>query len=790
MLSNHAKVAVRNFCKNKGFSSINVLGLALGMASSLLIFLWIQDESSKDQQHVNKSRLYKAYEVQHYDGRIEGQYTTSAALYNALEKEVPEVEMAAIYYRMQPATFSVGNKAIKQDGASASKHFFSMFSFPMLEGKAADALSSPESIAISKAMAERFYGSVAQAMNKTIRLDNKRDFTVKAVFENVTRQSSLQFDYVCNWDMFEKDNQWAKEWGNTIADTYVLFRADANIPAATARIRNFINAHRGTDKGAITEELGLQPFSEVYLHSVFDHDKPVRGRIAYIKLFTLVALFILVIACINFMNLTTARSEKRAKEIGVRKVIGAGRSSIIFQFMGEAVLIAVVAALLALLMVCMVLPFFNQVTGKSIASPVTNLSFLLSMLVLTLVTGGLSGSYPALFLSGFNPVRVLKGGATQAGPAGLLLRKSLVVFQFVLSIVLIIATLLITRQVNYVQHANLGYNRENLLLVPFDEEMSRHLPTLVNEVAQLPGVKSVAETSDAPVNIQNRTLGVEWPGRDPDYTPGFTQLAAGFSYIKTMNLELVKGRDFSPAFTTDSGAYIVNEEAVRKMGVKNPIGMPLTFWGRKGPVIGVVKDFHYRSLHEPITPLIMRMSGNDDYSTLLVRTLPGQTRPVVAGLEKLWKETNPLYPFTYRFLSDEYSNLYRNEEVIRTLSNVFAILAILISCLGLLGLTMFTAEQRTKEFGVRKVLGAGFMTLCRLLLANFFTLVIIAFLIAAPIAWWAMHQWLQQFAYHTSISWWLFAAAGVASLLVALVTVCFQAIKVARANPLKSLKTE
>ncbi|BAV04657.1 duplicated orphan permease [Filimonas lacunae] len=790
MLQSHCKVAFRNLWKNRGFSAINIAGLALGMACSLLIFLWIQDEKGINGFHKNIKQIYQVYEAQHYDGKIEGQYATPGLLAQELEKQVPAVEMAVSMAEIYGNTFSVGTKALKQKGTAAGKHFFQIFSYPLLQGNAADALATPESIAISRSMAVNFFGSPEKAMLQTIRYENERDYTVKAVFEDITPQSSMVFDFLLNWDGYVEHQDWLKDWGNHMPATYVLFRPGTNVAAVGAKVKNFIERFEDDSKYGFHVEIGFQPYKEVYLKSQFENGKPAWGRFEYVNLFTLVAIFILVIACINFMNLTTARSVKRAREIGVRKVIGANRMSLVWQFMGEAVLIALIAALLALLLIILSLPFFNQVTGKQIAIPIFSGQFLGVMLALILITGFLSGSYPALFLAGFNPVRVLKGGSLQAGPAALWFRKSLVVFQFTLSIILIIATILISQQVDYVQQSNLGYNRENLVAIDIDNEMSKHLSSFTTEAARISGINSMSEVSQVPVNAENSTLGVRWPGKDPKNKVAFTQLGVGYDFIKTMKLTVVEGRDFSKSFLSDSVAYIINEAAAKKINNKNILGMPFTFWGKEGKVIGVVKDFHFQSLHHKINPLVLRITTPTYINSLLVRLEPGHTEATLGSLEKLWKQVNPKFPFSYQFSSEEYAKLYKSEQVIKSLSNVFAFLAIVISCLGLLGLSIFTAEQRTKEFGVRKVLGANFITLCRLLTTNFVLLVGLAFIIAAPIAWWAMYKWLQHYAYHTAISWWIFVTAGLLAMLIALLTVCFQAIKVARTNPLKSLKTE
>jgi ABC-type antimicrobial peptide transport system permease subunit len=660
----------------------------------------------------------------------------------------------------------------------------------LLEGSAADALSTPGSIAISRHMAANLFGSPSSAIGKTVRYENRRDFTVKAVFEDLPAHVSQKFDFLLNWEAFKEEKPWATSWGNSGPHALVMLRPDANPAQVEKKMARFLDAYSTGQDQRHYVRLGLQPFGDQYLYTRFINGYPTGGGIEYVRLFSLVALFILLIACINFMNLTTARSMKRAKEIGVRKVIGAGRGALIRQFLGEAILIAVLSAGLALLLVQMVLPSFNTLTGKQILLPYTQWSFWCLLIGLALVTGAFSGSYPAFFLSAFNPIRMLKGSLL-SGVRTVWVRKGLVVFQFVLSIVLIISTILISRQVNYVQTANLGYDRENLLYIPIEGELINKLDVLLPEVRRTPGIAMVSPMSQEPTVIDNLDAGIDWPGKDPDSKPMFTQFAVGYDYSRTMKIRMVQGRDFSKDFPTDSIGYILNETALRQVGYKDPIGKPFTFWGKRGAIIGIIQDFHFQTLHNAIRPLVIRLGvGQHNFWTLLIRTQPGKTKEALAGLERLCKQLNPGFPFTYKFSDDIYGRLYLSEQIIGRLSIIFAILAIFISCLGLLGLSIFTAEQRTKEIGIRKVLGAGIASLIHLLSGEFLVLVGIAFLIAVPLAWWAMHQWLQQFAYQTNIPWWIFALSGILALLIALATVCWQALRAAIANPIKALRSE
>ncbi len=793
MIKNYLKIAWRNLWKNKLFSVINILGLALGMACSILILLWVQDELSVDSFHANGSRLYQVYERQYYDNRVDGVYYTPGLLASEMKKVVPEIAYATNFASNNNDynTFRVGHKILKIEGSAADSDFFKMFSYPLLEGTPKTALNTPVSIAISRKMAEDFFGSPQAAIGRTILYGNKKDFTITAVFENLPENISEKFEYLVNWDNFLKENPWAKDWGNNSPSTYVMLRPDANPALVEKKITHFLDTYnKGQKANNFFEQLGLQKFGEVYLHSNFKNGKIDGGRIEYVRLFSIVAVFILLIACINFMNLTTARSVKRAREIGIRKVVGAVRSVLIRQFIGEAVFITFIAAAISLIAVALLLPVFNSVTEKQISLPFNQPAFWLGLFGLTFMTGMLSGSYPALFLSSFNPVKVLKGVAKiSAGAAWF--RKSLVVFQFVLSVVLIAGTIVVSRQVNYIQTKNLGYDRENLVYVPLEGDLGPKYEVFKDEALKMPGIQSVTRMSDSnPTNMNSSTGGVNWDGKAPNLNVQFTPTTVGYDFVRTLKLKMLEGRDFSRDFATDSLGYIINEAALKRIGYTNPVGKPLTLWGKKGKIIGVLKDFHFSSLRDPIRPLIIRLNEKETYGSILVRTRPGQTKQALISIENLYKELNPNFTFSYTFSDQEYQKLYRNEQVVGKLSNAFAFLAIFISCLGLLGLAMFTAEQRVKEIGIRKVLGASAGSLFALLSKDFLILVLIALFIATPFAWFATDKWLQNYAYRTTIDWWVFALSGVLSIMIALVTVSFQAIKAALMNPVKSLKTE
>lgn len=789
MIKNYLKVAFRNLVRNKAHTFINMAGLSVGLACSLLILLWVQSELDVDAFHKNGSRLYKVYDEFYSDHKPILTYNNSGPLAAQLKKDIPEIEYSSGFGFNGGHVFRVGDKVLKMQGSSADKDFFKMFSYPLMQGSVQSALGTPADLAISRKMAENFFGSAQNAIGKTIRYDNKKDFTISAVFENLPANASQKFDFLTNWEAFYQDNPWAREMGNLGPGTYIQLRADANPDLVKAKLKHYLDKFNRNPPDAYSAKLGIQRFDKVYLHGNFVDEQPEGGRIGYVNLFSIVAVFILLIACINFMNLTTARSVKRAREIGVRKVVGAVRGVLIRQFIGESLLLTSIAVIIALGLVVVLLPLFNQVTQKQIELPFSQPLFWVRLAAITLVTGVISGSYPALFLSNFNPVKVLKG-TIKLDPGTTLFRKGLVIFQFVLSIVLIISTIIVSRQVNFIQSINLGYDRENLVYVPLEGDLSTGFEVFKNEALKMPGIQSVTRTSSTPTNIQQTDPNIAWDGIAPNFDMQFPYVYASFDFVKTLKLKMVQGRDFSTAFPGDSAGFLINESALKIMGITSPVGKRLRFRGQTGKIIGVLKDFHFSSLHDQIKPLIVPFDQHPAAGNALIRTQAGKTKEAIASLQTLYKHLNPNFQFSYSFSDEEYNKLYNDEQIISRLADAFAFLAIFISCLGLLGLAMFTAEQRVKEIGVRKILGASVASLFGLLSQEFLLLVLIALFIATPVAWYSMSKWLQNFAYHTPLQWWIFALAGGLIVLIALLTISFQAIKAALVNPIKSLRSE
>lgn len=804
MLRNYLKIAWRNLLKNKVFSAINIAGLALGLICCLFIFLWVQDEKQVDNFHENGKDIFTVYQTTTANGKVEGTYSSSPFVLPGADhytfvmenvtETVPEVQYQAYYatgYELpwgHPETFQVGDKKIKLEGSRAGEDFFKIFSYKLIEGNAETALSDINGIAISRKMAEMFFGDPAKSLGKTMRFENKMNFKVTAVFENVPRESSLKFDYLFNWEA----QKTKIDFGTNDVQVYLKLAENADPGKVEIKIDNYLQTRLEKKKGIVIHA-GLQRFGEKYLHGSFENGKPEGGRIEYVRIFSGVALFILIIACINFMNLSTARSVKRAKEVGLRKVVGSSRTNLVLQFFGESLLFALLAMIVSVAVLLILLPAFNDFTGKNVAFPTNQPTFWAFLACLLFITGIVAGSYPALYLSSLKPIRILKGIVTFTQGA-LWFRKGLTVFQFALSIVLLIATIVISRQTDFVQNTHLGFDRENLIYVRIEGElMTRNNYLLFKDrISELPGVAMVDRCTEAPHNMGFLIAdAINWEGKEKNSAVFFNPASVGLDFVKLMNLKIAEGRDFSRANSTDStDAFMVNEEAVKQMGLKNPVGKWISAWNKRGHIIGVLKDYHTQSLHEPIKPLIIDVKESEYFGIIVIRTKPGNTTKTLADIGNIYKDINPNFPFNYQFLDQEFNKLYHSEQVIARLSNVFAPLAIIISCLGLFGLVLFSSEQRIKEIGIRKVLGASVASIVTLLSTDFFKLVLVSICIASPVAWYLMNRWLQSFAYKIDMEWWVFILAGFIILSVTLLTVFFQSIKAALLNPVKSLKME
>ena len=789
MIKNYFKTAWRNLLHNKTFSLINIFGLTLGMTCSLLIMLWLKDELKKDRFHANDERLFRVMENQYYSGDISTFDSSPGILAENIVKDIPEIEMASQILWEEEPLFTVGDKFDKEKGRYVQKDFLRMLSFKLVKGDPATALARPDAVVLSKKLADKYFKG-QDPVGKMIRVDSKENVMVTGVLDEIPELSSLKFDFLMSYDVWLKRNDWAKEWGNNGPRCYVMLKPNTSVDKVNAKIKNYIKT-KNKDSNV---ELFLQNYGESYLYSNWDNGKQAGGRIEYVRIFSVVAIVILLIACINFMNLATARSLRRAREIGVRKVVGAGKRQLVAQFIGESMFVSFLAILVSLLLVVLVLPSFNGLTGKQLSVDFGDPSFLLILLGLAVVTGFISGSYPALFMSTLRPIVVLKG-LLKFKPGATYFRKGLVVFQFALSIILILGMIVIYRQLNYIHNKNLGFSKEDLLYMPLEGGLSKNFLAFKSELQNEPGIKNVTSAQHSPVEVGSSTQGVRWPGKDTTKLILFSNNAINYDYIKTMGIELLAGRDFDPSYSLDTINYLINEAAARKIGYREPVGKELTMWGDKGTIVGLMKDFHHNSLKVPIEPLILRLFkgswvSEGYWGNVIIRTEKGKTKEALASMEKTFRKFNPGFPFRYYFADDEIMKNYKAEHTVSKLSRYFAFLAIFISCLGLFGLVTFTAEQKTKEIGIRKVLGASVSGIISMLSKDFLKLVLIAAVIAFPVAWWVMNKWLMDYKYRIEIGWWVFIVAGVVAILIALLTISFQSVKAAIANPVKSLRTE
>ncbi len=784
MFRNYFTITFRNFLRMKVYSGINILGLTIGLACSFLILLWVVDETSYDRFHTNGHQIHQAWRHFTTGGQTYTMPSLPRGIADEMSVEFPEVEETVITFMDQELVATSGDKNYREKGGYAGGSFFRIFSFPFIHGNPKTALQGMTSAVITERTARKIFGDDWEnALGRSITVDHRKEFTITGVLRDVPENSSLQFDVLLPVeDWFAREKRFG-EWYFMAYSVYAKLQEGTSLEEFNRKFSDIFNRHTEEND----HQIFLQPFEDVYLHSFYRDGKLIGGRIEYVRIFTAVAIFILVIACINFMNLATARSSQRAREIGVRKVIGAHRKSLITQFITESVAMSFIAFLLALVIVISLLPAFNYLTGKHLTPGNLNGPILLDIIGITLMVGILSGSYPALYLSSFKPVAVMRGTFKQRSGIAVFFRKGLVVFQFALSVLLIVSTVVVYLQLDYNRTKNLGLERENLLFVPREGNLVERYDAIAQELLMQPGVASVTASGQNPLEVGNNTLSVGWEGKDPNNSQLFYIINTHYDFAKTMHMELVAGRDFSRAFA-DSMAYLVNEETAKMIG-GDVVGKILNVYGDRGPIVGVVKNFSMNSLYAPIEPVVIRFHLQWA-SQLYVRTKPGETQQALESLKTVYQKFNADYPLQYTFLDQQFEHRYRSEQVTGKLVNIFAVIALFISCLGLFGLTSFTVEQRTKELGVRRVLGASISGIVVMLSKDFLKLVFIGFVIGIPITWYLTNQWLQNFADRIEIGATVFLLAGLAVILMALATVSWQSIKAAIANPVDSLRSE
>jgi putative ABC transport system permease protein len=807
MFKNYLKTAFRNLVKSKFYTSLNIIGLAAGLATCLLIMLYVMDELSYDKYNINADRIYRVNnEVKFGDNHFD-MAVSPALLGITMVREFPEVEQ---YTRLRwYGSFRVkkGNENIQEDRIGfADSTLFDVFTLPVIDGDARTALKEPHSLVITEKIAMKYFNTT-QAVGRTMLINDTGNYKVTAVIKNIPSQSHFNFNIFV--PMRENDGANDDNWLSENWNTYILLKKNADAKRLESQLNPFMVKHTAPllksvinqsmeefTKGGGYIRASLTPLTAIHLHSNKMAEIDANGNAQFVYIFTAIALLILLIACVNFMNLSTARSSKRAKEVGIRKVLGSHKKHLVLQFLTESFLISFIAMICSLLIAALLLPYFNQLSGKTITAPTLfQPGILVLLLILIIVVGLVAGSYPAFFLSSFQPIKVLKG-TLAGGFKRSWLRNSLVIFQFTVSIILIFGTLVIYNQLNYIYNKDIGFNRGQVITIDNTSSLGGEALTFKHEVLRISAVKNATLSGYLPVNF-NRSNDAFFtsPALDQKTAISMQNWFVDEDYIPTLGMKILEGRNFSKEFSTDSSGIVINEAAAKFLATKDLLNKKLynfkdinTKALNEYHIIGIMKNFNFSSLRDVITPLAFKLG--EDNGNISVRIASSNVENVIAQIKTKWQSMAPGQPFSYTFMDDDFNNLYNSEQRTAKIFISFAILAILIACLGLFGLITYAAEQRVKEIGIRKVLGASVGNISGMLSKDFLKLVLISAAIAFPVAWWAMHKWLEDFAYRVSIGWWVFAIAGVLALIIALATVSFQAIKAALANPVRSLRTE
>jgi len=797
MFKSYVTIALRNFKRHKVYSFINISGLAIGMACCVLILLWINDETQYDRFHEQTENLYRVLNDLNYGPYSQLSDGTAYPLGPAMKEEIPEVREIVRLLPTRKILIAYGEKKYYEENfIFADPSLFAIFTFPFIQGNPQTALSSPSSVVITQDMASKYFGS-QDPLGKTIQTQNQNDYIVTGIIENIPKNSHLQFGFVGSIERAVVMGA-RTHWSGWLYDTYILLQPNTSFEEVNSKLEEWIKT-----KDAEESRYYLQPLSDVHLYGLQG-----EGAIRSLSFFSILALLILIIACINYMNLATARAGTRVKEIGLRKVVGAKRKNILRQFLSESVLFAFFALLISILLVALFLPVFNQISGKELSMNLAQNKFLfLGILGLTLLTGVLAGSYPALFLSSFEPDRILKGtlSAKKIGMSTTSIRKGLVVLQFVLTIVLIISTTTVYRQMNFIKNRRLGFDKNYLIYTQLRSEGNlweqydaqktwTKYNTLKNGLSQNPNILDVSSATCLPFGAMGQEFGqLDWEGKDPEYQVTMNHMAVDSHFFPTFQLEKIEGRFLSNEFPSDTQNFILNEAAIKATGLESPIGKRFRLLDKEGIITGVIKDFHFAPLHNEIEPLVLHLMPYQYWmyrNFVFARISVDNISRTIASIEKIWDKAIPEYPFEFQFLDDTIDARYRSEQRQEIILRIFTLLAISISCFGLFGLISFTAEQRTKEIGIRKVLGASVGSVVRLLSKEFVVLVVLANIIAWPVAYFMMMKWLKNFTYRTEIGSVTFLFSGLVALIIAILTVCYQSIKAALANPVDSLRYE
>jgi predicted permease len=788
MFQNYLKIAYRNILRHKGYSFINIFGLAIGLACSLLILLWVQDELSYDKFHQNAPNLYRVEQEQNYSGKLYHVNVTPYPCAPVWKDEIPEILEATRYAECGGRSLRYGENSFIENRLNAvDPSFFTMFDYPLLKGDRQSIMNDKYSIVLDEEIATKYFGT-EDPIGKTMLFDNQFNLTVTGLLKKAPSNSILKPTILIHFEMTKELGEYNESWGSNSIFTFVQIRENVDLAAVNEKITEVVDNH----KEKHTTVFMVDPLTRIHLYGFFGFDHRPVG-IKFIYIFSIIAAFVLLIACINFMNLATARSSQRAREIGMRKVVGAFRKNLIIQFIGESLLLVVIAIAVSLIFVALLLPIFNHIASKEIqAMALLQGKFILGLLITLVITGLVAGSYPALYLSGFQPVKVLKGSLTSGHRQWL--RRILVILQFSLSIILIIGTLVIYRQLNFMRSKDLGFDQEHVISINMMGEIQKSYESLKQELIRLPEVLSVSASSHRPTNIGSNAGGIEWDGKDPNMDIVVGTSSVDYDYIETMSIEILQGRSFSRDFPNDVSndnlnVFMINETLAKIIGKDPVINEKIKFVGIEGTIVGVMKDFHFRSVHNEIEPLAL-FGYPEWFHHILIRVAPGDITQSLTAVEKVWKQLLPNYPFEYHFLDEDFEWMYRTEAGMSQLIKYFALLAIIIAGLGLFGLASFMAEQRTKEIGIRKTLGASVSGIVLLLSKEFTKLVLLANLIAWPLVWFVMGKWLQNFAYRIDMQIWIFLLSGCIAVVIALITVSFRYVKAALANPVKSLHHE
>lgn len=790
MFKHNLLLSWRILQRDKAFSFINISGLTLGMVVALFIVFWIRDEWSYDRFHENSERIYSVFRHSKFTDQIFTGNSVPYPLVQSLQADYSEVEKMALIRQRGPVVLQDNEIIGRANGLYANEGFFSLFSWELLAGEASVLLNDPYAMVISASLAAKYYGSNWRAENSVIGqsllVNNDQEYTISGVFEDIPQHSSIQFDFVLPIKAYLSAAQGIDSWENSNFQLYVQLRADADVAQVNDKIKYLQNEHIE----GFTSEIFLHPLTDLHLGASFEQGKPVLSSMSYyIGIFSLVAFFILLIAGINFINLTIAKALDRAKEIGIRKAIGAGRMSIINQFTVHSLLLVGISFAFAIMLFFLALPLFNTLLGKQVVVNTLDLTTLLSFSGIGLLTVVIASLYPAIFLSSLRAVQVLKG-SFRLSSRGLFARKSMVVFQFAISILLIVGTLTVYKQLRYIQSKNLGLDRENVIYTHLNSTIRAKLPALKEELLRKPGIQWVSSSSQNPLEVTSGTHSYSWPGLIEEGRKEIHTLRIDYDFLEVMGMNLKEGRAFDTAFGADSISYIINEEFQQFMGVEDPIGKRVEMYGREaGTIIGVVEDFHMSSLHHEIEPVIMSLRPQETHR-LFVRTQAGKAKEAIASLEEIYQEFSPNVPFAYHFLDEQFQATYERELVVGRLAIALTALAVLIACLGLLGLTTFAAHQRLKEISIRKTLGANVPSLLFLLSKDFMVLVLLALVVALPFSYLLMQEWLNNFAYHIAIDFGIFLLAAGGLMAITLLTISWETLKVAIVNPAKILRSE